>query len=181
MPEASLHRRDLGCEKVSGTSPDGRSLAIGVADTTVRIWDFPSRKERPVYRGHSNGQKGFVFCVAFHPDGTRLASSSGTRSEPASIQIWDSATGKTLAELAGHSTLARRLAFFPDGSRLASLGDDGSLKLWDLASSREVLTLGSHPRNGLGLAVSPDGCRITTTGAEGKVLLWDGTPLRASP
>jgi eukaryotic-like serine/threonine-protein kinase len=162
-------------------SPDGRSVAIGVADTTVRIWDFPSRKERLVYRGHSNGQKGFVFCVAFHPDGTRLASSRGTRSGPASIQIWDSATGKTLAELAGHSTLARRLAFFPDGSRLASLGDDGSLKLWDLASSREVLTLGSHPRNGLGLAVSPDGNRIATSGAEGKVLLWDGTPLRASP
>jgi WD40 repeat protein len=147
----------------------------------VRIWDFPSRKERLAYRGHSNGRNGLVFCVAFHPDGTRLASSNGTRSNPASIQIWDSVTGKTLAELAGHSTFARRLAFFPDGSRLASLGDDGSVKLWDLASSREVLTLAAHPRNGLGLAVSPDGYRIATAGAEGNVLLWDGTPLRANP
>jgi WD40 repeat protein len=125
-----------------------------------------------VYRGHPLG----LLCVAFRPDGAAVASAHGTNRGPSPIQLWDVSTGKTVANFAGHSTYVRRLTFFPDASRLASLGDDGVLKLWDLASTEEVLTLVAHRRSGLGLAVSLDGHRIATAGGEGNVLVWDGTP-----
>ena len=50
-------------------SPDSRHLASCSADRTVRVWDIESGACQ-VLRGHTDD----VFAVAFHPDGTRLAS-----------------------------------------------------------------------------------------------------------
>src|SRR5205823_6511267 len=50
-------------------SPDGKRLASGSGDRTVRVWDLASGKELLQLRGHT----GIVTCVAFSPDGKRLA------------------------------------------------------------------------------------------------------------
>jgi eukaryotic-like serine/threonine-protein kinase len=154
-------------------SPDGKTLATGSLDNTVRIWDVASGQEQLVYRGHTAG----VVAVAFHPDGTRLASAHAVSGLSPPIDLWEASMGKMLVRLEGHSGFARRLTFLPDGSRLVSLGDDGVLKLWDLVSGQETLSVAAHSQNGLGLSVSRDGHRIATSGADGAVLIWDATPL----
>ncbi len=158
-------------------SPDARTLASGSLDKTVKLWDIASRQERMTYRGHTSP----IFSVAFRPDGAVVASSHAIDRSSASIQLWDVSTGKTVARLPGHSTYTRRLSFLRGGSRLASLGDDGTLKLWDLSTGQEVLTIAAHRQNGLGLALSPDGSRIATAGSEGNVRVWDATPLPTAP
>jgi WD40 repeat protein len=67
-------------------SPDGRYLASGSWDSTVKIWDVESGKEVQTLRGHA----GFIYGLAFSPDGQRLASASGSprRGE---IKVWDAA------------------------------------------------------------------------------------------
>ena len=62
-------------------SPDGRLLASGSADKTVRIWDLATGQEIRTLVGHTD----WVTGVSFSPDGRRLASSSydGT------VKIWD--------------------------------------------------------------------------------------------
>ena len=62
-------------------SPDGKRIASGGDDNTVRIWDGASGYEVMTLKGHT----GSVRSVTFSPDGRRLASGSldGT------IMIWD--------------------------------------------------------------------------------------------
>jgi WD40 repeat protein len=65
-------------------SPDGRYLASGSWDSTVKIWDVQSGKEVQTLRGHA----GFIYGLAFSPDGRRLASASGS-TRYGEIRVWD--------------------------------------------------------------------------------------------
>jgi WD40 repeat protein/serine/threonine protein kinase len=65
------------------TSPDGRRLATGSDDRTIKLWDTTTGEEVITLRGHTAG----VICVAFSPDGRSIASGSIDRT----ARVW--ATG----------------------------------------------------------------------------------------
>ena len=79
----------------------------------------------PSITGHTDE----VFAVAFHPDGTRLASAGRDRA----VWLWDLARGEEVARLGGHTSLVWSLAFSPDGATLASGSGDFTVRLWDTA------------------------------------------------
>src|SRR5947209_6629929 len=54
-------------------------------------------------KGHRDG----IFCVAYSPDGRRLASAGRDHL----VKIWDSASGKEVLTLKGHTNQVLRLAF----------------------------------------------------------------------
>src|SRR6185369_9269663 len=76
-----------------------------------------------VLRGHT----GDIYAVAFHPDGTRLA----TAARDGAVWLWDVARGEEVARLAGHKSFVWSLAFSPDGATLASGSGDATVRLWD--------------------------------------------------
>jgi AAA-like domain/WD domain, G-beta repeat len=118
-------------------SPDGKRLATGSLDRTVKLWDAATGQETLTLKGHSNG----VTSVAFSPDGKQLATGSLDRT----VKLWDAATGQETLTLRRHSRSVLSVSFSPDGKRLATVGSsDRTVKLWDTATGQELLTLNGH-------------------------------------
>jgi WD40 repeat protein len=106
--------------------------------------------------------------VAFGPDGTQLATSSGDKT----LKIWDASSGELLLDIDAQA-VAQALAFSPDGARLASGGGEKLVRLWDTASGQELLSLPGHTAAIWDITISPDGAHLATASGDGTVGLWD--------
>src|SRR5271166_2105352 len=146
-------------------SPDGRSLASGFGDNTIRLWDLASGKELRRLEGHTNK----VRSVAFAPDGRSLASGS----EDNTIRLWDLPSGKEMRRLEGHTGIVSSVAFAPDGRSLASGSDDKTIRLWDLASGKELRRLEGHTSSVFSVAFAPDGRSLASGSDDKTIRLWD--------
>jgi len=148
-------------------SPDGRSLASGSADRTVRVWKLDDIDE-PVSTtidGHTDR----VGAVAFSPDGRVLASASQDRT----IRLWNAATFEPLAVYVGHDAEIVGLAFSHDGGILASSDANATIRLWDASGLGDPRVLRGHSLYVYPVALSPDGNRIASGSWDGTVRLWD--------
>ncbi len=159
-------------------APDGKTLASGGRDNTIRLWDVASGKEKLAFKGH----KERVASLAFSPDSKTLA--SGSRDD--TIRLWDVATGQVRATLqhthGGKFTVGVKcVAFTPDGKMLASGSIARTIKLWEAATGKELRTLqhvssASKGPNVNGLAIAPDGkllASVTGSGNPGELRIWD--------
>jgi RNA polymerase sigma factor (sigma-70 family) len=101
-------------------SPDGRHLASGAWDGSLRLWNTATGKEQHLLNAH----QGPVQHLAFSPDGRVLAS---VGSEPG-LCLWNVVAGRPLRTIQGKGF--SRVAFSPDGSKLAGI-TGGKLHVWD--------------------------------------------------
>src|SRR5262249_40347785 len=96
-------------------SPDGKVLATGSFDNTIKLWDFPSGKELFTLKG-PQGHTMPVYGVAFNNAGTLLASGSADKT----IRLWNPKDGKFIREIKGHTDMVGPVLFSNDGQLLAS-------------------------------------------------------------
>jgi WD40 repeat protein len=146
-------------------SPDGRTLASGSRDDTVKLWDTKTGQELATLKGHGDS----VTEVSFSPDGRTLASGS----LDSTVKLWDTKTGLELTTFKGHGMAVLSVAFSPDGRTLASGSWDDTVKLWDAKTGQELATLNGHGGSVLSAAFSPDGRTLASGGEKGMVKLWD--------
>jgi RNA polymerase sigma factor (sigma-70 family) len=169
--EAGFGKYDLGgrawmpfyTTRRAALSPDGKTLAIGPD------WGqtFGNRLMKSL-----DGQ-------AFSPDGRLLvdwAENPFGRSQMDHVFVWDAATGRAVATLAGGPRPgATNAAFAPDGRTLVTASADGIVRLWEAATWKVRAEFRGHRDLVTAVAFGPDG-RLFTGGLDTVVLEWDVRP-----
>jgi WD40 repeat protein len=149
-------------------SPDGKSIAAGVGDQVVTLWNLADGKELRHLRGHEEP----VFALRFAPDGKTLAVGSGD----GTLRVWDPATGKLLITRNGPKGNVGAggwsFAFSPDGKKLAAGGSNNAVHLWDTTSYRKLRKIGHHPDCVRHLDLSADGKVLATDSGTEAIRLW---------
>jgi WD40 repeat protein/serine/threonine protein kinase/DNA-binding XRE family transcriptional regulator len=156
-------------------SPDGRRIATGSEDATVRVWESEptSGGELLAFTAES-----LISNLALSPDGSWFA--LGSPFGPAEIR--DSESGEILQELAGEEgTGVYAVGIHPDGSRIATAGQDRIVRIQDSASGELLRSWSAHGEGVTGglfsgivrVAYSAGGSKLVTAGTDGIAKVWN--------
>ena len=156
------HTEDVGS---LAFSPDGKTLASGSRDKTIRLWDVATGDTLKTLTEHT----GVVDSVVFSPDGKTLASGDRART----IRLWDVATGTLQPTLTVDTGDFYSVVFSPDGKTLAGRGSANTIRLWDVATGEMLTTLTGHTGWVRSVVFSADGTTLASGSADGTVRLWD--------
>lgn len=142
-------------------SSDGRLIASGSIDHSVRLWETQIGKTVRILNGH----KTEVYAVAFSPDNQMLASSS----YDGNVILWNVKSGKILRTLK-IKEWSVAIAFSPDSQQLAVGSQDRNVIVFDVQNGNILRTL--ETRFGVySLAFSPDGRYLAADVFA--IMLWD--------
>ena len=146
-------------------SLDGKYIASGSSDRTVKIWKLETGRELRTLRGHSDR----VNSLCYSPDGKAVA--SGSRDD--TIKLWDVASGECIKTLTEHKGSVESIVYNSDGKYLASGSFDHTIKLWDVASGNCIKTLEGHTNSVVAISYSPDEKYLVSCSWDDTIKIWD--------
>jgi eukaryotic-like serine/threonine-protein kinase len=146
-------------------SPDSRRIAVGHQDGELLVYDLATGQPGRRWR-----EPGAAYDLAFRSDGAQIAVISGEKGT--TCRIVESASGGEVLSITLPTT-GGGVAWSPDGTSLATTGDDRMISIWDTATGTRKTTLEGSTNIGLRAAFHPTGTLLASNGWESRLRLWD--------
>lgn len=189
----------LGCR----FDPSGRFLFATAQDNTIQRFDTVTGAKTALL-GHTGWGRGLAFvgpasaragtveklqAISAARGGAIGAAAIGATAPPADpftlisadyhgkLIWWDGAAAAPtpIRTVEAHTGWCRAVVVSPDGTTLASCGNDGLIKLWDAATGAPRRTLAGHAAHVYNVAFHPSGTRLVSADLMGVVKDWDIT------
>jgi WD40 repeat protein len=177
LQDLAAHREAVNVVRLS---PDAKTLVSGGSDDVTSLWT--GHADRPGWEPAAVIPcGGDVIGAAIHPNGQSVA----TTARPGRLSFWELPGGRAL----GHIDLSEmpwRLAYSPDGRRLAAGSWDRSVRVWDISATaqavvaRPAVTLLGHTQLVLNEGFDESGEMIASVSNDGSLRLWDLSALGAA-
>lgn len=147
-------------------SRDGKKIASGGCDRTVRVWEYPSGKLEQSIENHAD----WVLGVTFSPDGNHLL----TCSRDKTAKVWDLAAKESVLTFPDHQNPVFGVGVKADGKVGYSVGTDKQLRMWNaVGEGKQIKVLGSHGDEILKLVQHAKDPVMVTTSADKTVKVWN--------
>jgi WD40 repeat protein len=156
-------------------SPDGRTLAYGISNNLVQLWDTVLKSPTFQLTGHPAS----VATLCFSPDGRKLV--TGVQNAQPSVRVYDFNYAGACQELMTEGNGVARIRFSPDGKRLAIAGYGNRIQMFNTETWQKIIVYRGHPGAVSSVDFSPDGKWLASSSGDGTIRVWDGDPAAPEP
>lgn len=163
-----LHRNTLKLEETVqclGISQNGKFLAVGLLDSTIKLFFIDSLKFYLALYGH----KLAVLALDISDDSSLIVTGSADRN----VKIWGMDFGDCHRSLFAHDDSVMSVKFIPKTHLFWSCGKDGKIKQWDGDSFVQIQSVSSHLGQAFNLAVSITGHFLVSCGSDRTIRLFE--------
>jgi WD40 repeat protein len=153
-------------------SPDGRRILTIGSDSTARLWDPLTGRERFKFPGVQSVSAKASSLSAFSPDSASILSliAGGFR-----LKVWDVETGEERLTIERDGGLFISAEFSPDGKTILTASTSKVARTWDATTGKQVMAFTGHTDFVLHAIFTDEGRKVVTASQDKTIRFWNAT------
>jgi WD40 repeat protein len=155
-------------------APDGKHLAAGGCDRTIRYWDISGGAAAAKLEQSIENHADWILGIALSADNKYLVSAARDKT----AKVWDIKAKESVMTFPDHQEIVYGVALNKDATLGYSVGKDKQLRSWKPGGdAKQIKNVGGHTDEVFKIAVSPTAPILATGSGDKSVRLWDAAAL----